>query len=279
MKKFIYISLLLAVAFACDTIDENQRYLPMDQPTKAVRKRILLEDYTGHMCVNCPYAAEEVSKLKERYGDTLIVVSVHAGGMARPMGGAFSADYRTPEGEEYATTFEVTSNPSGLFDRSMLGGKRIFTDYGNWGSYVAMRRPDEPPVDIVLYALWNARERKVTSFAKIEGLQETERELVLQFWAIESGIVSPQIVPREKDPSEVIMDYRHNHVLRGAMNGTWGTALPAVPVGTTLTESAEMIFPAAWKEQDCHVVAFVYDKATYEVLQVAETAVIEPVEE
>lgn len=278
MKKLFYISLLLATVFACDTIDENERYLPMPQPERSLRKRVLLEDYTGHMCVNCPYAAEEVVKLKERYGDTLIVVSVHAGGMAMSVPGVFQADYRTKAGEEYAKAFNITVNPSGLFDRSTLNGMQIFTDYQNWEAYVGMRRSVEPPVDITVYALWNPEIRKVTSFANIEGLQETDREMALQFWLIENDIISPQIVPHHIDPSEIVMDYHHNHVLRDAMNGTWGAPLSAVGVGAIRTETAEIVLPDEWKEKDCRVVAFVYDKATYEILQVAETPVTGPAE-
>ena len=40
-------------------------------------KKILLEDYTGHKCGNCPRAAEKAEELKEIYGDQLKKVASH----------------------------------------------------------------------------------------------------------------------------------------------------------------------------------------------------------
>ena len=56
-------------------------------------KKILLEDYTGHKCGNCPRAAEKAEELKEIYGDQLIPIAIHAGFFASDFGGNFTTDF------------------------------------------------------------------------------------------------------------------------------------------------------------------------------------------
>jgi hypothetical protein len=42
-------------------------------------KVVLLEDYTGHKCVNCPTAAEIAHNLQITYGEKIILMAIHAG--------------------------------------------------------------------------------------------------------------------------------------------------------------------------------------------------------
>ena len=89
MKKLMFI---LAMAFfmvgmvACDIIEEpyfkenNGGGQPGEET--AVKKYVLLEDYTGVKCVNCPAAGELALQLQEQHHHQVIVLSVHAGSLA-----------------------------------------------------------------------------------------------------------------------------------------------------------------------------------------------------
>ena len=53
---------------SCDNISEDERFIyvkPAD-----VKRRVLIEDFTGQRCVNCPAAHEEIDRLQEQYGDS-----------------------------------------------------------------------------------------------------------------------------------------------------------------------------------------------------------------
>ena len=95
MNKLLPISLILMVFTivvfqqSCD-IAEEPYLVPVDTlgngpggPSDGIRK-ILLEDYTGHKCPNCPEAAVEAHNLKLAYGDSLVIMAVHAGVFAEP---------------------------------------------------------------------------------------------------------------------------------------------------------------------------------------------------
>ena len=67
-------------------------------------------------------------------------------------------------------------------------------------------------------------------------------------------------------------------MLRGTINGTWGENLSAsgeVDMTTTYENTYTQEFIVDWIPTDCHVVAFVYNEETKEVLQVEELGVLE----
>src|SRR6185503_2892836 len=61
---------------------------------------VLLEDYTGHKCGNCPSAATKAAELKTLYGDKVVVMALHVGDFAKTSGTIFSYDFRTVPGTE-----------------------------------------------------------------------------------------------------------------------------------------------------------------------------------
>ena len=79
--KYAFISLALLTA-SCDNISENDRYIKVEA-TKAERT-VLLEDFTGQNCVNCPAAHRTIEALEQQYGSHLIAVSIHAGHFGIP---------------------------------------------------------------------------------------------------------------------------------------------------------------------------------------------------
>ena len=72
----------LLLLTGCDEVDEADRYVYV-KPA-AVGRNILIEDYTGQRCVNCPTGNDQLHALQEQYGaDTVIVVGFHSGPLAK----------------------------------------------------------------------------------------------------------------------------------------------------------------------------------------------------
>ena len=63
---------------SCDEVDEADRYIEVEQIVP--KRTVLLEEFTGQWCMNCPSAHAIVNSLKEQYGESFISVSIHAGG-------------------------------------------------------------------------------------------------------------------------------------------------------------------------------------------------------
>ena len=129
MEKIKYIITILFGIFllsfsSCDVIEGpyliDDNLIPIDSSTIFVRK-VLIEDFTGHRCANCPAAAVELVALQEFYGDNIIGVAIHPNSSySRPnslTSTTYTYDFRTQFGEDINNIFEFTSFPNGMVNR------------------------------------------------------------------------------------------------------------------------------------------------------------------
>lgn len=82
--------------------------------------------------------------------------------------------------------------------------------------------------------------------------------------------ISPSVPPNyQNNPN-----YVHRHVFRGAINGVQGFGEQVIAgnadAGFTVSKSYSYAIPAAWNENNCSIVAFVYNTATKEIVQAEE---------
>jgi len=277
MKKIFKILALLFLSAliipSCDIVKE-----PYLVPVKGGNggntgdniRKVLLEDYTGQKCPNCPAAAEVAHSLKTIYGDQLVILTVHAGFYATPdASGEFTADFRTPEGTELNTFFEFPAYPMGMIDRTDYSGSRILLK-DSWEAAVEIQAALDPQASITITNTYSAGTRQLDCKLESEFLLAMEGTFNICAFITESDIISPQQTAQAID-----MTYVHNHVLRGSMNGTWGDMVGEdgqAVIGTTLTNNYSYIIPEGWNTANCTVVAFIYNTATNEVVQAEEKA-------
>ncbi len=153
MKRITYLFVLSilfgSVWMACDKIDEplqliGEEDIPQDiddtlffiDSTMVFHKQVLLEDYTGHKCVNCPEAAIFAHNLADELDHKLVIIAIHAGFYAKPdPDNGYPADLRTTSGEELYTDFEIFANPIGMINRGEYSGNmQVFPD--NWETVI-----------------------------------------------------------------------------------------------------------------------------------------------
>ena len=106
MKKTYYLLLcffILSLTFSCDKI-EKDNFTDPNATFPWLGKKVLVEDFTGYKCTNCPAAATELHNIEEFYPDKVIGIAIHAGSFAKP-GGVFVTDFRTDEGNEITDFF------------------------------------------------------------------------------------------------------------------------------------------------------------------------------
>ena len=275
-------SLLIAGTFmtSCDKVDEPfTKQVFIDTTHVEHQKRVLLEDYTGHMCTNCPTAAVIAEKLKNNYGDKLVLLSIHAGPFANAPGGDFADDFTTEAGDAWDTYFGISNvgNPKGMVNRIGYPILDHILAPDGWSGAVSKALKESAKVDLRITNTYNADTRKLTSTIDIEFVETFDENLKLIVVLCESGIIAPQ---KNNDktigPTPIIFDYEHNNMLRASITtGTWG--VPIAEEGTvnpeTLQKSFNYTLGSAFNADKCKVVAFIYDTETNEVLQVAEKAV------
>ena len=247
LKPIHILSFLLALfVTACSDIDEADRLIYV-KPDPVGRK-VLIEDFTGQRCVNCPTATLEIEKLQEFYGaDTVIAVGIHSGPFAKTLRGV-PYSLHTAVGDEYYNYWKVESQPMGVIDRTGT------CDYNLWGSVVREEVVKSAPLSMEAECIYNeaTREAFVNCYGRgVDGHVAGK----LQIWLIEDGIIDFQFMPDGSRDNE----YVHNHVLRCAVNGTWGTDI-TVDEGEAWSDKCSYILNEAWKPENMSVVAFVYDE-------------------
>ncbi len=272
----LYIALFLALGCmaSCDVIDEDNRYIQEEipEPPTTATKRVLIEEFTGRMCPNCPNGAQIITEIQNYYEGRVIAIAVHAGTYARPVGAFKDQDFRTEAGNEYNSYYKPQGYPAAMINRNIHDdGMMASTIREKWMTSVIKELEGEPIIEIIPSCSYDAASRTVTVTTEVEALKSMPSGLNLQVQLTESGIVAAQT-----NGDEIIYDYVHNHVLRQAVNGTWGESLTALPEGEKKSYTHTIVLDEKWVPEQCHIVAYAYETAgNKNVIQCNECAVIE----
>lgn len=197
---------------SCDDVKSDDRYIEAGEITPV--RSVLLEDFTGQLCVNCPDAHEVIENLEKQYGDYLIPVSIHCGEFGRSTEWTNFDRNRvglmTEEGNAIMEAFGIESFPMGTVDM----GSPI--TYDLWSSAVRKELQIYTNVQIELEAEYVAGaadgvDIPYTGTIEIKADIESgsDRKADVQFWIIEDGIVAVQ-----SNHGTAVADYVHNNVFR-----------------------------------------------------------------
>lgn len=270
IKFLSYILAISAILSACDVIEGDYRENPdVIIDTTKVAQKILLEDYTGYTCGNCPQAHEIANRLDSIYKGNVIVVGIHAGGYAEPYS-KHPYDFRTEEGNTFDEFFgnSKAGNPNGMLNRRKINNTYIVRPTA-WNSNVASILAEEAPLEIKLTASLDKGTRKITAKADLRYIKASANNYICLM------ITEDKIVQYQKDyrltPPD-INEYLHRHVLRDMITPAWGELVQSgsIAIGTKFTKDFSFVVPADkdWNLDNLSVVAFVYNKdKEYEVLQ------------
>ena len=257
------------------TGSDTTNYTSYSDTSLSIRK-LLLEEFTGHACPNCPAAATIANQLKQTYGDTLILVGIHASGFANPNNpnSNYSTDFRTTAGNEYNTFWGVgvAGLPKGFVSRSKIISNNIIIPKDSWGSAISTLKNGSADAKLEIGLIYDSSTRTVTTFAKATALNQLNDSYKLMVYLTEDNIVDWQL-----DGSTHINNYNHRHVLRDAISGTWGEELiPAgTSAGTIRTKTySNYVINSNWKVSDCTIVAYIYNSTTYEIIQAEEVHIV-----
>jgi len=280
--KYITIVLIL-FAFVLNSCDKVSPPYVESRDYCSGNKKVLLEDYTGHGCVNCPGAAVLAHELKEQFCDRIVIIGVHAGYFAQPNFGGdpvFSADFTTEAGNTWDSFFGNSSlgNPNGLIDR-VQGATGYVLYPAVWGETIDPLLTQPALALITINNNFDVDSKTISTTIKTDFQTDLTGNYKLIVCVTQDNIIAPQ-KNNDEEIGETPIDenYVHNHVLRMAINGSWGENLSSsgtVSANTSYDKTYTQQFADDWVPKDCHIVAFVYNEDTKTVLQVEELAVLE----
>lgn len=246
LHRYTYIIMYLATVgmmlMGCDHIAEDDRLI-YEKPEPA-KRAVLLEDFTGQRCPNCPEATEIIEQLQETYGDAVVAVAIH-GGQLSVANTPKVVGLKTDTGEDYNKHWALTQWPMGMIDRH---GPYKDTEW-----VAAVKAELAKPAPLRLEGSAALADNAIAITVKAEG---TDGIVVgkLQVWLLEDSITALQLMPNGK----VNQQYVHNHVFRTAVNGTWGEDF-SVEEGKSEQRTMSLPLQPAWKKENLSIVAFVYN--------------------
>ena len=235
-------------------------------------KKVLLEDYTGHQCGNCPAAADVAKVLLSRYQDSLVVLAVHAGFFSRT-NTQFPNSYTTTTGNDWDGTagFGVSQlgNPNGMVNRKAYPGIPRVHAEGGWPSSVAIAMKDSLPVLLRVNTSYHTVQRSLDVSVKAIFKKNYNSSVNLTVVLTEDSIIGPQTDYRVN--SELVPNYQFDHMLRGAVNGSWGQLLKSTPIVANDIVSITLNglkVDSTFNDRNISLVLFASDQNTRTVLQV-----------
>lgn len=280
MKQYITLLSIILIITSCDVeegpfIDDYNSYINPD-------KKVLIEDFTGHKCPNCPNAARELDAISAIYPGQIIGMAIHVGSFAKPtpiIGAPYDYDFRTNSGDVVDNAFGNISEalPRGMVNRAGYPENHKLGT-GEWATTVANELKKE--VAFKIYISSNESSISITS----EVQKNINGDYNLVVCLTESSIINWQ-----QDGGNSVEDYQHNHVLRTELidqalsNST--NYVAGLEIENTINYDLVALeqsnrdysislggndIPGEWNANNMSVVAYIYNTITKEIVQVEE---------
>ena len=265
---------------SCTKVDEpfyTVKAVALDTNTRTV----LLEDYTGHTCVNCAPAAKSANALQEAYKGQVFVIGVHAGSFAKPDPTHYvpylTADYRCATGNEWYgySLFNIDQNPKGMVNRAPYKTKVSFVP-SEWNNAIIEALKLPKAAIISMNNTFDTQNKTLAIRVETKFLIGFSTPVNLTVCILEDSIHGGQLNSIKPDSTPIIKNYTFMHILRGSVNGTFGEEIAISPASNAVvSKNYSFDFTdKSWIPGHCSVIAFISDATTKEVLHVAKSPVI-----
>ena len=119
IKNIILLSIVIISVLSC--CDEIPPTITLCQTSRVV----VVEEFTGVSCVNCPTGAEKLEMLSSQNPGKIITVGIHAGYYATPKPSNLYHELRCPDGINLEATYlgPVSGFPSATINRKIFEGE------------------------------------------------------------------------------------------------------------------------------------------------------------
>lgn len=216
-------------------------------------KMVLIKDFTGARCVNCPAAAEYAHNLQHQLDeDHIFIMSVHAGFLAQPMGQF--PNFLTDEGTEWYNNHD--SNPLFTVDHvALTDGNSLKVEQIDTPVVTAL--DEEQSFEIVIGRQFDPTSRQLQVNIQAVSLTDQDGHFFITACLVEDNIVGWQIIPGGTDK-----EYVFHNVFRGTLNGAYGESFEDHHVDSddTFSFSYDTEINADYNADECYVVVYVYDR-------------------
>lgn len=250
-KIFALLAGTLMLAGCEETIPADKRYTPI--PNSKPVRTVLVEEYTGENCLNCPNGHLAIEAIEEIYntpenleqGVGVVAVGIHIPNWGRPVE---KGGFITPEAAEL--TPEGVNPPQAQVNR-----KSGLLDRNDWAKMVKDLIAAPTRVKFVNSVLAELQGNSMVISGEVHSV-ENFADARLHVWVVEDSIIGRQ---RQPDGS-IVGNYVHMNVFRGCVNGVKGSEF-ALRRNDDRKFSFTYQLDPSWNPEHVRVVAFIQTPA------------------
>jgi len=284
--KYTYVLLIIGALFtACKEIPpavnpQGIELCDLQIDVENQQRNVLIEEFTGVRCVNCPPGATQIDNLIEEHGERVVAVAIHAGEFSPPYPES-KYDFRNPDSDALNSFLGVQFNPAAAFNRSVKSGNNIPTgNIDSWPGFVNSELDKPLRVKISLASSFTPIEgdsANVEICATIFPIDDFDNENIkLTVVLTENNLIDYQLTPTQGKVS----DYVHKHALRRAITSFDGISIAGnlMTAGNEISRAFSFDFSTTeWIPENCELVAFISKNNAddKEVVQVVSVHLVE----
>ena len=244
----------LDVSATYDSFTSNSLQLNVFAAPLRFKKNVLVEDYTGTWCGQCPRVAYGI-ELVEQQTDQAVIVAIHRGSTSSSS--STYDPYNYPAGA-LENMINLSGYPTAMLNRTTEWN---YPEPSNVNQVVNLTG-NQAELGLAIAPTFTGNTMNIDVNVKF-GEDYSSSSLKLVVYILEDGLFFNQVnYTSYYGGASVLTNFEHNHVLRGVLTNILGDAIPANETGTesiyTRTFSVDVPTNVS-NSSNISVVAFVVD--------------------
>jgi hypothetical protein len=227
----------------------------IETPETPETKNVMVEEFTGVRCPNCPQGHQIIASIKSANPDRVVSVSFHP---VNSLGIHYSFSKDTFENQNAQSLYDFMQplgfEPVAAVDR-IPSTSSVLWDKNVWSSKVTAQLAQTTPVNIKLDKSYNTTTRELTITTELHYTSTVTPKNKLTVVLSESDIESAQL-----NGSVIDTFYVHKDVERTFVTAIQGDLIDApLDAGRVVVKVYKTTLAAKWKPENMHIVAYVHE--------------------
>ena len=230
--------------------------------TTPANKNVILEEFTGRNCTNCPGGHKKSAEITAANKDRAFLINIHAGVLSPTA----TPNYNTSFGTAIHNQLAVGNYPSAVVNRHPFPGRystSLFADFDSLRKNVDTVLSQRSCVNVAAQSTIDLASRELIVNVEVFYTSSSSKSTnKLNVVLVQNNILGPQ-EGKENNPSEVVgSQYRHQHMLRHILTGNWGENITTTTAGSFIKKQYTYTIPEhlnniTYELLDLEVIVFV----------------------
>lgn len=195
----------------------------LSTPETPEPRRVLVEEFTGVQCTNCPDAATILEQVQSANpGREILIIGLHGGAQTDPIAGISKDTLKSSLALNLVTSYfaENPPKPAAAIDRVLRSGAYFDISRTLWSNYISDRLAQPTPVNLYVTSSYNPADSEAIVNVKACYTDNVTKKQSLSVFLTEDNIIDAQEYTTYIDTF-----YHHNHVFRDMLTPINGSSV------------------------------------------------------